>query len=72
MERFMNTELADMHLIYGLAKRNVRAAEKLYHERYSEGSLRVTQTTSMEQSELDTVRRNLSTKILSVAAAMDR
>ncbi|GFV65478.1 hypothetical protein TNCV_1737151 [Trichonephila clavipes] len=34
MERFTNTKLADMQLIYGLAERNVRAAERLYRERY--------------------------------------
>ncbi|GFV23795.1 hypothetical protein TNCV_959891 [Trichonephila clavipes] len=30
MEHFTNTELADMRLIYGLAKGNARVAERLY------------------------------------------
>ncbi|GFW52819.1 hypothetical protein TNCV_2393981 [Trichonephila clavipes] len=34
MERFTGTEPADMHLIYGLAKGNARAAEGLDRERY--------------------------------------
>ncbi|GFW52818.1 hypothetical protein TNCV_2393971 [Trichonephila clavipes] len=34
MERFTNTEPEDIHLIYGLAKGNARAAERLYRERY--------------------------------------
>ncbi|GFV86159.1 hypothetical protein TNCV_671561 [Trichonephila clavipes] len=34
MERFTNTELTDMHLIYGLVEGNARAAERLYCERY--------------------------------------
>ncbi|GFW75110.1 hypothetical protein TNCV_448151 [Trichonephila clavipes] len=33
-ERFMNTQLTDMHLINGLAEGNARAAERLYHEMY--------------------------------------
>ncbi|GFS64684.1 hypothetical protein TNCV_4684811 [Trichonephila clavipes] len=36
MEHFTNAELAEMRLIYGLAEENVRAAERLYCERYSE------------------------------------
>ncbi|GFV81524.1 hypothetical protein TNCV_52481 [Trichonephila clavipes] len=35
MERLTIAELADMHLIYGLAEWNVRAAERLYRERDS-------------------------------------
>ncbi|GFT12632.1 uncharacterized protein TNCV_5094091 [Trichonephila clavipes] len=34
MERFTDTELADMLLIFGLAERNARAALRLYLERY--------------------------------------
>ncbi|GFX41771.1 hypothetical protein TNCV_388841 [Trichonephila clavipes] len=34
MERFKNTKLADMHLIYGLAEGYTRTAERLHHERY--------------------------------------
>ncbi|GFX15604.1 hypothetical protein TNCV_2130921 [Trichonephila clavipes] len=34
MERFTNTELVDMHLIYGLAEGNARATESLCHKRY--------------------------------------
>ncbi|GFX66770.1 DUF4817 domain-containing protein [Trichonephila clavipes] len=34
MEPFTNTELADMHLIYGLAEGNARAAERLFREWY--------------------------------------
>ncbi|GFV57134.1 DUF4817 domain-containing protein [Trichonephila clavipes] len=34
LEGFKNTELADMHLIYGLADGNTRAAERLYRGRY--------------------------------------
>ncbi|GFT26536.1 hypothetical protein TNCV_3603831 [Trichonephila clavipes] len=37
MDRFTDTELADMHVIYGLAEGNVRAAERLDHERYPQG-----------------------------------
>ncbi|GFS78084.1 hypothetical protein TNCV_4548731 [Trichonephila clavipes] len=33
MERFTNTELVDMPLIYGLAEGNARAAERLYRKR---------------------------------------
>ncbi|GFX16270.1 hypothetical protein TNCV_4705241 [Trichonephila clavipes] len=33
MERFINTELAEMHLIYGLAVGSSKAAEILYRER---------------------------------------
>ncbi|GFV36958.1 transposable element Tc3 transposase [Trichonephila clavipes] len=33
MECFTNTELADMHLIYGLAEGKAREAERLYRER---------------------------------------
>ncbi|GFV01109.1 hypothetical protein TNCV_1010301 [Trichonephila clavipes] len=33
-ERFTNTKLADMHLIYGLAEGNARSAGRLQHERY--------------------------------------
>ncbi|GFT71525.1 dynein beta chain, ciliary [Trichonephila clavipes] len=33
-ERFTNTDLVDMHLIYGLAKGNARASEGLYRENY--------------------------------------
>ncbi|GFV38729.1 hypothetical protein TNCV_4420971 [Trichonephila clavipes] len=34
MGRFTNSKLADMCLIYGLAERNARAAERLYFKRY--------------------------------------
>ncbi|GFV59098.1 hypothetical protein TNCV_649871 [Trichonephila clavipes] len=34
MERFTNTELADIHLIYEFLKGNARSAERLYHEKY--------------------------------------
>ncbi|GFX93433.1 hypothetical protein TNCV_1093731 [Trichonephila clavipes] len=34
MERITNTELADKHLKYGMAKRNAQAAEILYREKY--------------------------------------
>ncbi|GFW81244.1 hypothetical protein TNCV_375921 [Trichonephila clavipes] len=34
MERFTNTELADMHLIFGLTEGNAREAERLYHKKY--------------------------------------
>ncbi|GFS62139.1 hypothetical protein TNCV_476881 [Trichonephila clavipes] len=34
IERFTNTKLADMHLIYGLAEGNAREAKRLYRERY--------------------------------------
>ena len=36
MEFFSNTELEDMHLIYGLEKENARATERLYCKRYLE------------------------------------
>ncbi|GFY18607.1 hypothetical protein TNCV_2398321 [Trichonephila clavipes] len=36
MGRFPNTGLADMHLIYRSSERNARAAERLYHERYTQ------------------------------------
>ncbi|GFT98277.1 hypothetical protein TNCV_2903791 [Trichonephila clavipes] len=34
MERFTNTELADLHLIYRLAGGNARAADRVHHESY--------------------------------------
>lgn len=34
MQRYTNTELADMHLVYGQADCNARAAQRLYRERY--------------------------------------
>ncbi|GFU59959.1 uncharacterized protein TNCV_667491 [Trichonephila clavipes] len=34
MESFINTEQADMHLIYGLTEGNAQVAERLYRERY--------------------------------------
>ncbi|GFU17802.1 hypothetical protein TNCV_722171 [Trichonephila clavipes] len=34
MKRFKSTDLVDVHLIYELAERNVRSAERLYRERY--------------------------------------
>ncbi|GFW93424.1 hypothetical protein TNCV_46271 [Trichonephila clavipes] len=34
MGRITNIDLADMHLIYGLAEENARAAGRLYRERY--------------------------------------
>ncbi|GFU60192.1 hypothetical protein TNCV_4248961 [Trichonephila clavipes] len=34
MERFTNTKLEDMHLIYGLAEGNARATERLYCKRF--------------------------------------
>ncbi|GFV94945.1 hypothetical protein TNCV_1029431 [Trichonephila clavipes] len=34
VERFTNTELAHMQLIYGLTEENARATEQLYCERY--------------------------------------
>ncbi|GFT06535.1 hypothetical protein TNCV_3356551 [Trichonephila clavipes] len=68
MERFTNTKLADMRLIYGLAEGNARAAERVYCK--SEGELRVTRTPSKKQNVLDTVRRNPSTSVRIVAVSV--
>ncbi|GFX61186.1 hypothetical protein TNCV_4565811 [Trichonephila clavipes] len=37
MGRFTNIDLADMHLIYGLAEENARAAGRWYRERSHHG-----------------------------------
>ncbi|GFX48591.1 DUF4817 domain-containing protein [Trichonephila clavipes] len=34
MEHFTNSELADMHPIFGLPEENARAAQRLYRKRY--------------------------------------
>ncbi|GFT29992.1 DUF4817 domain-containing protein [Trichonephila clavipes] len=99
MERFTNTELVDMHLIYRLADGNARVAERLYHKRnqqrdapdhrmianshhnlseygslrgnrYNEGGPRGTPTSSIEQNGMNTVRRNLSTSVRAITAAV--
>ena len=99
MERFTYKELADMHLMYGLAEGIVRAAARLYRKRYpqrdapdrrmfsslhlnlceygslrgnrhSDGRPRGTRTPSMEQTVLDTVRRNPSASVRAVATAV--
>ncbi|GFW51866.1 hypothetical protein TNCV_1187981 [Trichonephila clavipes] len=36
MERFTNTELTDMHLIYGFSEGNARAEERLNCERHQQ------------------------------------
>ena len=39
MERFTNTELADMNLIYELAEGNAKAAERLYYEKHPQNEV---------------------------------
>ncbi|GFU65204.1 hypothetical protein TNCV_2134091 [Trichonephila clavipes] len=47
MERFTNTKLEDMHMLYGLLEGNARAAERLYPEMYPQ---RYAQDHQMSQS----------------------